>query len=305
MGKRVLNSFASDFAKMNKTELLQAMAESEGRTLMTECIGFFTPQCEDVTNAELCAAFGSDFILCNIFDVWNPDIKGLPSHEAVDTVRLMKKYTGLPIGINLEPGEIVEGSDNPWALTKGRVANAENAIRARDMGIDLILITGNPGIGVTNEGILKAIREIKEAVGDDLIIASGKMHAAGVISEGADGILTMEDIDAFAEAGADIILLPAPGTVPGITLDWAAKRVARIHGLGKLAMTAIGTSQEGTDEETIKQIALLCKQTGADIHHIGDSGHPGIAAPKNIMAYSIAIRGIRHTYHRMAASINR
>ena len=173
------------------------------------------------------------------------------------------------------------------------------------MGIDLILITGNPGIGVTNEGILKAIREIKEAVGDDVIIASGKMHAAGVISEGADAILTMEDIDAFAEAGADIILLPAPGTVPGITLDWAAKRVARIHGLGKLAMTAIGTSQEGTDEETIKQIALLCKQTGADIHHIGDSGHPGIAAPKNIMAYSIAIRGIRHTYHRMAASINR
>ena len=59
------------------------------------------------------------------------------------------------------------------------------------------------------------------------------------------------------------------------------------------------------DEETIKQIALMCKQTGTDIHHIGDSGHPGIAAPKNIMAYSISIRGIRHTYHRMAASVRR
>ncbi|MCR5320148.1 MAG: haloacid dehalogenase-like hydrolase, partial [Lachnospiraceae bacterium] len=255
MGKRVLNSFASDFAKMNKTELLQAMAESEGRTLMTECIGMFTPQCEDLTNAELCAAFGSDFILCNIFDVWNPDVKGLPAHAPEDTVRLMKKYTGLPLGINLEPGKIVEGSTNPWALSEGRVANAQNAIRAKEMGVDLILITGNPGIGVTNEGILAAIREIKAAVGDDMIIASGKMHAAGVISEGADAILTMEDIDAFAEAGADIVLLPAPGTVPGITLDWAVQRVNRIHQLGKLAMTAIGTSQEGTDEETIKQIA--------------------------------------------------
>ena len=30
-------------------------------------------------------------------------------------------------------------------------------------------------------------------------------------------------------------------------------------------MTAIGTSQEGTDEETIKQIALMCKQTGTVI----------------------------------------
>ena len=58
-------------------------------------------------------------------------------------------------------------------------------------------------------------------------------------------------------------------------------------------------------EETIKQIALMCKQTGTDIHHIGDSGHPGIAAPRNIMAYSISIRGIRHTYHRMAASARR
>ncbi|MBP3197733.1 MAG: haloacid dehalogenase-like hydrolase [Butyrivibrio sp.] len=305
MGKRILNSFASDFEKMGKKELLSAIAESEGRTLMTECIGMFTPQCEDVSNAELCAAFGSDFILCNIFDVWNPDVKGLPEHKAEDTVRLIKKLTGLPLAINLEPGKIIEGSDNPWALTKGRIANAENAVRARDMGVNMILITGNPGIGVTNEGILNAIREIKEAVGDDMIIASGKMHAAGIITEGADAILTMEDIDAFAEAGADIILLPAPGTVPGITVEWARERVSYIHKKGRLSMTAIGTSQEGTDEETIKQIALMCKQTGTDIHHIGDSGHPGIAAPKNIMAYSISIRGIRHTYHRMAASARR
>ena len=305
MGKRVLNSFASDFEKMGKQELLEAIATSEGRTLVTECIGMFTPQCEDVSNAELCAAFGSDFILCNIFDVWNPDVKGLPAHEPEDTVRLIKELTGLPLAINLEPGELVEGSDNPWALTRGRVANAENAIRARDMGVNMILITGNPGIGVTNVGILKAIREIKDAVGDDVIIASGKMHAAGVITEGADAILKMGDIDDFAEAGADIILLPAPGTVPGITVEWARDNVSYIHKLGKLAMTAIGTSQEGTDEETIKQIALMCKQTGTDIHHIGDSGHPGIAAPKNIMAYSISIRGIRHTYHRMAASVKR
>ncbi len=42
---------------------------------------------------------------------------------------------------------------------------------------------------------------------------------------------------------------------------------------------------------------------GADIHHIGDTGVPGMALPQNIMAYSIAIRGERHTYHKMAQSI--
>lgn len=42
------------------------------------------------------------------------------------------------------------------------------------------------------------------------------MHSAGT-SEGGSEILSREDIQEFAEAGADIILMPAPGTVPGIT----------------------------------------------------------------------------------------
>ena len=44
---------------------------------------------------------------------------------------------------------------------------------------------------------------------------------------------------------------------------------------------------------------------GTDIHHIGDSGYVGMALPENIMAYSVAIRGIRHTYRRIAQSIRR
>ena len=31
----------------------------------------------------------------------------------------------------------------------------------------------------------------------------------------------------------------------------------------------------------------------------------GTTLPENIQAYSVAIRGIRHTYRRMAASVNR
>ncbi len=78
-----------------------------------------------------------------------------------------------------------------------------------------------------------------------------------------------------------------------------------MHELGALTLTAVGTSQEGSDTATIREIALMCKMAGADIHHIGDTGVPGMALPQNIMAYSIAIRGERHTYHKMAQSINR
>ena len=56
-----------------------------------------------------------------------------------------------------------------------------------------------------------------------------------------------------------------------------------MHSRGKLALTAIGTSQEGADVATIRQIALMCKMAGADIHHIGDTGVPGMALPQNIM----------------------
>jgi hypothetical protein len=131
------------------------------------------------------------------------------------------------------------------------------------------------------------------------------MHAAGVLSEGAQNIITKEDILEFVEAGADIILLPAPATVPGITVEYIRELVTYAHSLGALTITAIGTSQEGADTGTIKQIALMCKMTGTDIHHIGDAGFPGMALPENIMAYSIEIRGVRHTYHRMAVSVNR
>ena len=51
--------------------------------------------------------------------------------------------------------------------------------------------------------------------------------------------------------------------------------------------------------------ALMSKMAGADLHHIGDTGYMGMALPENILAYSVAIRGVRHTYTRIARSVNR
>ena len=102
-----------------------------------------------------------------------------------------------------------------------------------------------------------------------------------------------------------MILMPAPGTVPGITTEYIRKLVSCAHGLGRLTLTAVGTSQEGADTATIREIALMCKMTGTDLHHLGDSGYVGMALPENILEYSKVIRGVRHTYHRMASSINR
>ena len=307
--KRILDCQASDFLHMNRRELLDAIAAGEGRTIACETIGAIMPMLSDITNAEFAAAMGADILLLNVFDVHNPVIRGLPKTEPDQVVHKLKELTGRPIGINLEPVEQVLSSTDPeenmWAMTGGRKATLENARKAADMGVNFILLTGNPGIGVTNEAIVQTLRLFRQELGDRLILAAGKMHASGILEEGAENIITEADVRAFCDAGADIILLPAPGTVPGITMEYVRRLVSCAHSLGCLTMTAIGTSQEGADVDTIRQIALMCKMTGTDIHHLGDAGYGGMALPENIQAYSIAVRGIRHTYRRMAGSVNR
>ena len=304
--KRIIDCRSSDFLNMTRQELLDSIAGCEGRTVCCETVGVFQPMLGDITNAEFVAAMGADLLLLNLFDCNDPQINALPKCEPMERVRMLKKLTGRPIGINLEPVEQeLGGDDNMWAMTSGRKATLANAKRAADMGVNFILLTGNPGMGVTNEAIEQTLRLYKRELGDRLVLAAGKMHAAGILTEGAEKIITKADIQAFAAAGADIILMPAPGTVPGITMEYVRELVSYAHSLGCLTITAIGTSQEGADTATIRQIALMAKMTGTDIHHLGDAGYGGMALPENIQAYSIAIRGIRHTYRRMASSVNR
>lgn len=306
MPKRLIDTTARELASYNKQDLLTSIADSEGRTLAAETIGTVTPMLVDITNAEFVSSLGADLIMLNVFDVNAPVIQGLPQVPPEEVVREVKRLTGRMVAINLEPAIVKDTEDNSvWNLTKGRQATPENAKKAADMGVDMIVLTGNPGVGVENDAILQALSQLKEAVGDRVILTAGKMHASGVLSEAGEKILTENEVESFVDAGADVILLPAPGTVPGISMEYAAKLIKRAHEKGALAMTTIGTSQEGADEDTIRQIALMCKMAGADIHHIGDSGYMGMALPENIMAYSVAIRGKRHTYRRMAVSLLR
>lgn len=306
MLKRLIDTTARELTSYNKAELLTAISDSEGRTLAAETIGTVTPMLVNITNAEFVASLGADLIMLNIFDVNDPIIQGLPQTSPEDTIREVKRLTGRMVAINLEPAVIKDGQEESvWNLTTGRQATVENARKAADMGVDMIVLTGNPGVGVDNEAIIQALSRLKEAVGDRVILTAGKMHASGIISEAGEKILTEKDVEAFVDAGADVILLPAPGTVPGITMEYAGNLIRKAHEKGALAMTTIGTSQEGADEATVRQIALMCKMAGADIHHIGDSGYMGMVLPENITAYSVAIRGKRHTYRRMAMSLLR
>lgn len=299
MAKRLLNATASDILAMNKEEKLNAIKANEGRTIMSENVCTQIPRVSgNVTNSEVAASLSSDMIMLNTIDLFEPLIHGLP--ETDQPIRLLKDLTGKMIGVNLEPVDLnapmLEAMD---VISKGRIATRETFEKANELGIDFICLTGNPGTGVSNPEIINAVKVAKEVYNG--IIIAGKMHGAGV----AEDVLDYDAIDDFIKNGADIILLPAAGTVPGVSQEAVAKACLQIKRAGVLSLVANGTSQDCAQEETIRQIAIMNKMAGADIHHIGDAGPGGIAPWQNILALSIAIRGDRHTLRLMGSSVKR
>ena len=75
-----------------------------------------------------------------------------------------------------------------------------------------------------------------------------------------------------------------------------------LYNPGTLAMSFLNSSVECADEDTIRQVALLMKQTGCDIHAIGDGGFGGCTWPENIYQLSVSIKGKNYTWFRMASN---
>lgn len=298
MNKRFLNCVSSDFQTMNKADLLQAIKASEGRTVLVENVCTVYPPTSDVTGAEIARACGGDLVLLNTFDVFNPQIMGLP--ETNQPVKLLKELAGRPIGVNIEPvDQNAKMEEEKQTIADGRMSSEVTFKKASELGFDFICLTGNPGTGVSNKAILDSIYIAKEHF-SGLIIA-GKMHGAGV----SESVMDLEAISDFIDAGADIILIPAAGTVPGVTMDDMVEATRLIKQKGALSLSANGTSQDTAHPQTIREIALMGKMAGVDIHHIGDSGPGGIAPYQNIFELSRTIRGERHTIRMMASSAKR
>ncbi|MBE9388204.1 haloacid dehalogenase-like hydrolase [Vagococcus salmoninarum] len=298
MVKRLISARASEIAKMSGQDLRQAIKASEGRVIVSENVCTI-PTLSEVTNSEVAAAYGADMILLNAFDCFKPYIEGI-DEKSENPIALLKKYVGRPIGVNLEPvdfeNELMSQREH---LSEGRMSSKETIKRAEELGLDFLCFTGNPGTGVTNAEIAKAVQLAKKYF-NGLIIA-GKMHSAG----SDEPVVTKEAVESYAQAGADVLLLPAVGTIQGFTQEKLIEAVGIAKKYQLLTMSAIGTSQEGARVETIRELAIINKTCGVDIQHIGDAGFAGVALPENIYEMSIAIRGIRHTLNRIAASVNR
>lgn len=296
--KRILDCTSADFVAYGPRELKQSIFAAEGRTVCAEMVITRPSPAGPASHAEVARAFGADLMLLNTLDCLEPDVFGVPKGE--EAIRSLKKLVGRPIGANLEPVDPdAEMLEHRLLLPKGRMASAETFEAAKKIGLDFICLTGNPGTGVTNAAIVESIRLAKKHFGG--LIIAGKMHGAGA----KEPVASVETARLFLEAGADILLVPAVGTVPGFTDAELVEVVKMAHEQGCLVMSTIGTSQESATARIIEDLAIRNKVCGVDIQHIGDAGYHGLAPAENIFAMSVALRGMRHTLARVAISVNR
>jgi hypothetical protein len=283
---RILDLDRNQLAALRGRSLTDAVAAAEGRTLAAEVIPAAPVLVDGIENFELVAAHGADLIILNFIElVWGDEGWRFPVLGPLADLAELAQIVGRPIGVNLEPGDV----------PAPRRATVENARRLIDARAAMLCLTANPGTGTTFDDLGRVTGELRGALGGDAAVWVGKMHQAGHTEK-----ITPDALARLVDAGADGVLVPLPGTVPGVTRELATELCAAIHDRGAIVMGTVGTSQEGARPAIAQQLALLAKEIGVDVHHLGDAGLGRVTDPDLLYEYSIAMRGRRHTWRRMA-----
>ncbi|MBR0420220.1 MAG: hypothetical protein IJI66_13750 [Erysipelotrichaceae bacterium] len=306
---RLISASKSDIEKMSPMELKESIYKSESRVIMGQHLLFAGPGVvRGITNSELMFAWGADMVMLNTIDLDdmnnNPGLCGLSLKE-------LKARCNRPIGVYLgcPKAGSEDGGKKALYRREGMLATKEHILKCKEIGADFIVLGGNPGSGTSLSDIIACTKLAKELLGDEMIIMSGKWEDGineKVLGDPTAEYDTKDVIRQLIDAGADCINLPCPGSRGGITVEDIRSLVQYVHTYkpGTLTMCFLDSSVECADEETIRQIAILMKQTGADIHAIGDGGFGGCTWPKNVYQLSVSIKGEHYTWYRMA-SVNK
>jgi len=315
MIKRILSCTKSDFEKMTPMDLKLSIRLAEGRTILGQSFnGMGNSLLGGVTNPELEAAFGADILLLNGYSLdESSPMYGVKHYNHAKGMQILhvqdiKKLVNRPVGIYLECVPL--DRTTPYGSSEfflGRIATEENFHKCIEQGADFIVLGANPGNGAKLDDILAATYACAKAVKGKAMIFSGKWEDGvdeKVLGDPLATIPAKTFIDKLMDAGSDVINFPCPGSRQGITVDMIRELVEYVHMKDKNTMTMsfLDGSVEGTDVDTIRILAIESRETGADIHTLGDAGLCGCALPENIYQMSLCLKGRRLTYRRLATN---
>lgn len=300
MMRRMLDATAADFARMDGAALKESIRAAEGRTLAAEVICTDAPPVDGVSHGELAAAMGADIIVLDRYDTLQPQINGLPPDLLASDAPLAayKRLLGRPLGINM----IVAASDAPLG---GRLVDADNLERAAAHGVDIIYLYARPGQGGTSAMQRDSAAMARRLLGDAALLVGVPSFSQPPPRDADTLAMYKWQIGDLLSAGCAGIGLPMPGSKQGWQAEPTGRLVDDVHAGGGLAWMFVTGSVEGAQPEVMRSLALLAKQLGVDAVRLDEAGLSGMPEPENIHAFSLALRGKRHTYRRMAASILR
>lgn len=304
---RLISASKSDFQAMSPMDLKESIYKSEGRVICGQHLLFASEGLvRGVTNSEVMFAFGADMVLLNTIDL--DDLANNRGLQGLTYQQLKERCGYRPIGVYLGCPKAGTEDAGKKAIYRreGMVCTPDHVQKCVDMGVDFIVLGGNPGSGTSITDIIECTKWVKEKFGDKVFLWAGKWEDGiheKVLGDPLASYDAKDVIKQLIDAGADCIDLPAPGSRHGISVAMIQELVQFVHRYkpGTLAMTFLNSSVEGADPDTIRLIALQMKETGADIHAIGDGGFAGCTSPENVQQLSYSIKGKPYTWFRMAS----
>lgn len=316
MSKRYLELTPSQLTHLTKQDFLDGIRASEGRVVGAYVCPLAPNYIEKVSNAELVAAFGADYITLEGYDPREVQFPGLPSKNPKDdqdtkaqlqvelgrgyTIREIKQLTGRPVGMILlvpREHEVFGG------IYKESIYSKEMMEYLINEQYDFICLCG-----YGQEPLVQAVSEASALFGDRIVIEAGIPHGPGAIDKdfppyNLREVVTPDFVRRLAHAGADIVDIPAVGIVPGFHMEYVRELVTEIHKEQSLAASSVAHSLEASSKEVLERIILDNKVCGVDMFNVAAGGvFESVTLPETMKDICIAVKGKRHTYRRMAQS---
>jgi hypothetical protein len=197
---------------------------------------------------------------------------------------------------------MIAAGDDARDTLSGRFASTENFALAAAQGADIIFVYHRLHQGGTREKLLKAVRVAHQGLSEQVLLVGVQTFKLPPPRSDEAVVEWAEWNQRLLEAGCQAVALPMPGSAQGWTLEAVQTLIDAAHAAGGLAWLLVTGSVEGSTKDVMHRLALEGKMLGADAYRLDEAGLGGMPKPENITAFSLALRGERHTYRRMGAS---
>lgn len=301
MVKRLLEAVASDFDLMTGGDLAESIRMAEGRTLAAEVICTAEPPVDGISQGELVAAMGADLVVLDQYDPFLPRIAGIDSNLlGAQPLRSYRHLLGRPIGAN-----VISADPRLSESLGGRLASEASIASFIDQGAHVLFLYSRPKQGGSPELQAAIAQQIKRRHGSQILLVGVPTFSNPAPRDEAGLKHHTDEIHGLLDAGCDGVGLPMPGSKQGWQITQTSILIDAAHQYNALTWLFVTGSVEGAPPTLMHELALIGKQLGADAFRLDEAGLSGMPPAENVMAFSMALRGARHTYRRMSSSIRR